>query len=64
MNQNKNQANVDVRGVAVEVMMKPLLKVLGWSLWAATKITLKCVALIVTGAFWLANGGFGEMEGY
>ena len=44
--------------------MKPLLKFLGWLAWAATTITLKCVAMVVTGAFWLANGGFSEMEGY
>lgn len=44
--------------------MNALLKFFGWSLWAVTTITLKCVAMVVTGAFWLANGGFGEMEGY
>ena len=44
--------------------MKTLLKFLGWLAWVATTITLKCVAVVITGAFWLANGGFGEMEGY
>ena len=52
------------RIVAVEVMMNAILKFFGWSLWAVTTITLKCVAMVVTGAFWLANGGFGEIEGY
>lgn len=44
--------------------MSALLKFFGWSLWAVTTITLKCVAMVVTGAFWLANGGFKELEGY
>ena len=37
---------------------------LGWLAWATTTITLKGVAVVVTGTFWLANGGFSELEGY
>lgn len=44
--------------------MQMLFKTLGWSFWALCMVVVAPFALIALGLFWLANGGFGEMEGY
>ena len=47
-----------------EHVMKALFKTFGWGFWAVGVLVLKVLALVATGAFWLVNGGFGEMDGY
>lgn len=44
--------------------MSLLFKTFGWFFWAMAVVALKVFALVATGAFWLMNGGFKEMEGY
>ena len=44
--------------------MKMLFKAAGTILWVACMVVVAPFVLLAMGLFWLANGGFSEMEGY
>jgi len=44
--------------------MKTLFNAAGAIFWVACMVVVTPFALIALELFWLANGGFGEMEGY
>ena len=44
--------------------MKMLFKAAGAIFWVLCMVVVAPFALIALGLFWLANGGFSEMEGY
>ena len=47
-----------------ERVMKTLFNAAGAIFWVACMVVVTPFALIALELFWLANGGFGEMEGY
>ena len=44
--------------------MKMLFKAAGTIFWALCMVVVMPFILMALGLFWLANGGFGEMDGY
>ena len=44
--------------------MQAAFKTLGWLFWALCMVVVMPFILMALGLFWLANGGFKELEGY